>query len=162
MAIYMKYSSPDIKGGVTTEGFKDQTNILSFQFGIGRAVASPTGGTTNREASTPSVSEITLTKEWDEASGGLIKEAYSGQGKATVVISFVRTDATGGVAFTTYTLTNTMLSGWSTSSGGDGKPAESFSLNFTKIETKFIYQKPDGTTGDNFPVTYDLGLQKMS
>lgn len=162
MAIYLKYASPDIKGGVTTQGFEGQIDISSFQFGIGRAVGSPTGGTTNREASTPSVSEIVLTKEWDEASGGLIKEAYSGQGKATATISFVRTDANGGVAFTTYTLTNTMLSGWSTSSGGDGKPSESFSLNFTKIETKFIYQKDDGTTGDNFPVTYDLGLQKMS
>jgi type VI secretion system secreted protein Hcp len=162
MAIYMKYSSPYIKGGVTTTGFAGQTNITSFQWGIGRGVGSPIGGATNREASTPSVSEIVLTKDEDEASGKLLQEAYSGAGKATAVLSFVRTDAKGGVAFLEYTLTNVMLSSWSTSAGGDGKPTESFSLNFTKVETKFIAQKADGTAGDSFPVTYDLSTQSMS
>jgi type VI secretion system secreted protein Hcp len=161
MAIYMKYSTPDINGGVTTQGYANQIEINSFQFGIGRGVGSPTGGSTNREASTPSVSEITLTKVLDEASGGLIKEAYSGAGKATVVLSFVRTDGGGGVSYLEYTLSDVMLSGYSISSGGD-KPSESISLNFVKIETKIIPQNKDGTPGTAYPVTYDLGLQKMS
>jgi type VI secretion system secreted protein Hcp len=158
MAIYVQYSSPDIKGGVTTKGYTDQFEVDSFQFGIGRGVGSPTGGSTNREASTPSVSEITMTKRLDEASGGLIKEAYSGAGKATAVISFVRTDSGGGVTYLKYTLSNFMISGYSTSSGGD-KPSESISLNFTKIVTSVTPQKDDGTPGANFVVTYDLGLQ---
>lgn len=161
MAIYMKYSSPDISGGVTTAGYTQQIELNSFQFGIGRGVGSPTGSSSNREASTPSVSEITVTKVLDEASGNLIKEAYSGAGKATAVISFVRTDANGGVTYLEYTLTNVMLSGYSIASGGD-KPSESISLNFTKIETKIIPQKDDGTSGTAFPVTYDLAAQKMS
>src|SRR5580698_785494 len=130
MAIYMKYTSPNIDGGVTTTGFEKQIELNSFQFGIGRGVGSPTGGSTNREASTPSVSEITLSKVLDEATGNLIKEAYSGKGAATLVISFVRTDGGGGTAYLQYTLTDTMLSGYSISSGGD-KPSESISLNFT-------------------------------
>src|ERR1700689_2487777 len=118
MAIYMKYTSPAINGGVTTAGYTQQIELSSFQFGIGRGVGSPTGGSTNREASTPSVSEITVTKVLDEASGNLIKEAYSGAGKATAVISFVRTDGGGGVTYLEFTLTNVMLSGYSISSGG--------------------------------------------
>lgn len=161
MAIYMKYSSPDIKGGVTTQGYAGQIELNSFQFGIGRGVGSPTGATGNREASTPSVSEIVVTKNLDEATGNIIKEAYSGAGKATAIISFVRTDGGGGVTYLEYTLSNVMLSGYSVSSGGD-KPSESVSLNFTKIETKITPQKEDGTPGTAFPVTYDLGLQKMS
>jgi type VI secretion system secreted protein Hcp len=161
MAIYMKYSSPDIKGGVTTQGYAGYIELTSFQFGVGRGVGSPTGGTTNREASTPSVSEIVVTKNLDEATGGLVKEAYSGAGKATVVIDFVRTDGGGGVTYLEYTLSNVMLSGFSTSSAGD-RPSESISLNFTKIEKKITPQKEDGTPGTAFPVTYDLGLQKMS
>jgi type VI secretion system secreted protein Hcp len=161
MAIYMKYSSPDIKGGVTTEGYTGQIEINSFQFGVGRGVGSPTGGSSNREASTPSVSEITLTKAYDEASGGLIKEAYSGAGTGTVVISFVRTDGGGGVSYLEYTLSDVMLSGYSISSGGD-KPNESISLNFVKIETRITPQNKDGTTGTAYNVSYDLGLQKMS
>jgi type VI secretion system secreted protein Hcp len=161
MAIYVKYTSPGITGGVTTKGYENQFEVTSLQFGIGRGVGSPIGGTTNREATTPSVSEIVVTKMLDEASGGLVKEAYSGAGKATAVISFVRTDASGGVTYLEMTLTNVMLSGWSISSGGD-KPTESLSFNFTKIETKIIPQKADGTPGTAYPVTYDLGLQQMS
>ena len=66
-----------------------QIQISKFAFGIGRGVSSPIGGTSNREASTPSVSEIALSKLLDEATGGLSKEAYNGAGKATAVISFV-------------------------------------------------------------------------
>jgi len=161
MAIYVKYTSPNITGGVTTKGYAGQFEVTSFQHGIGRGVGAATGGTTNREASTPSVSEIVLSKNLDEASGALVKEAYSGAGKATAVISFVRTDGGGGVTYLEYTLTNVMLSGYSISSGGD-KPTESISLNFTKIETKITPQNADGTPGTAFPVTYDLGLQQMS
>jgi len=161
MAIYVKYTNPNISGGVTTQGYAGQFEVHSFQFGIGRGVGSPIGGTSNREATTPSVSEIVMTKDLDEASGPLVKEAYSGAGKATAVISFVRTDGGGGVTYLEYTLTNVMLSGYSVSSGGD-KPTESISLNFTKIETKITPQKDDGTPGTAYPVTYDLGLQKTS
>jgi len=161
MAIYVKYTSPNITGGVTTKGYEKQFEVSSLQFGIGRGVGSPVGGTTNREATTPSVSEIVVTKNLDEASGALVKEAYSGAGKATAVISFVRTDGGGGVTYLELTLTNVMLSGWSISSGGD-RPTESLSLNFTKIETKIIPQNADGTPGTAYPVTYDLGLQQMS
>lgn len=161
MAIYMKYSTPDITGGVTTQGFSGQIELNSFQFGIGRGVGSPTGGASNREASTPSVAEISVKKMLDEASGGLIKEAFSGAGKATVVISFVRTDGGGGVAYLQYTLSDVMLSGYSITSQGD-RPSESVSLNFVTIETKIIPQNTDGTAGTAYPVTYDLGAQKMS
>ena len=161
MAIYVKYTSPNITGDVTTQGFAGQFEVQSFQFGIGRGVGTATGAAGNREASTPSVSEITLTKMYDQASGDLLKEAYSGAGKAGAVISFVRTDSGGGVTYLQYTLTNVMLSGYSISSGGD-RPSESISLNFTKIETKFTPQKDDGTPGTSATVTYDLGLQKLS
>jgi type VI secretion system secreted protein Hcp len=161
MAIYMKYSSPDVKGDVTTSGFTDQIELGSFQWGVGRGVGSPTGASGNREASTPSVSEITITKGLDQGTDGILKEAFSGAGKATAVISFVRTDGGGGVAYLVYTLTNVMLSGYSISSGGD-RPSESLSLNFTKIEVKVTPQKDDGTAGTPATVTYDLGLQKVS
>jgi len=161
MAIYVKYKSPDISGGVTTKGYEKQFELTKLQFGIGRGVGSPTGADTNREATTPSVSEIVGSKNLDEASGALIKESLSGAGKATAVISFVRTDAKGGVTYLELTLTNVMLSGWSISSDGD-KPTESISFNFTKIELKIIPQKADGSAGTAYPVTYDLAAQTMS
>ena len=158
MAIYVKYTTPAITGDVTTKGFAGQFEAHSFQFGVGRAVGSPIGASSNRETSTPSVSEIVLTKPYDQATGGLIKESLSGAGKATAVISFVRTDGGGGVVFAEYTLTDVMLSGWSTSSGGD-KPSESISLNFTKVQIKLTPQKDDGTPGTPSTIIYDLAQQ---
>jgi len=38
MALYMKYG--DIKGAVTTDGFKDWIELNSFQWGVGRAIGS--------------------------------------------------------------------------------------------------------------------------
>ncbi len=161
MAIYIKFTTPTISGDVTTQGFTGQFEVNSLQWGVGRGVGNPTGSSGNREASTPSVSEITVTKELDTASGDLLKQAYSGAGNSGAVISFVRTDAGGGVVYLEITLTNVMLSGYSISSGGD-KPSESISFNFTKVETKYTPQKADGTAGTPATVSYDLALQKTS
>jgi type VI secretion system secreted protein Hcp len=161
MAIYMKITSPDIKGDVTTTGFEGQIELSSFQWGIGRGVGSPSGASGNREASNPSISEVTVTKMQDNASGELLKESLSGEGKAKAEISFTRTDKGGAVVYIVYTLTDVMFSGFSMSSGGD-RPSESLSLNFTKIEVKYTPQKEDGTAGTPFPVTYDLGKQALS
>lgn len=161
MAIYIKYTNPAVNGDVTTQGFDKQIEVSSFQWGVGRGIGSPTGASGNREASTPSVSEITVTKSLDNSSGGLLKEALSSGGKANLVISFVRTDGTGADVFLEITLTDTMISGYSMSSGGD-KPSESLSFNFTKIEVKFTPMNADGSKGSPYPVTYDLGLQKLS
>jgi type VI secretion system secreted protein Hcp len=54
-----------------------------------------------------------------------------------------------------------MLSGYSSSSGGD-RPSESISLNFTQIEIDVIPQNADGTAGTKFPVTYNLQTMTMS
>ncbi|WP_298222618.1 type VI secretion system tube protein Hcp [Acidocella sp.] len=161
MAIYIKYSNPTVNGDVTTQGFEKQFEVNSFQWGVGRGIGSPTGASGNREASTPNVSEITVSKALDNASGGLMKEALSSGGKATLVISFVRTDGAGADVYLEITLTDTMISGYSLASGGD-KPSESLSFNFTKIEVKFTPMNADGSKGSPYPVTYDLGLQKLS
>jgi type VI secretion system secreted protein Hcp len=161
MAIYVKYTTPSAEGNVTAKGFEKQFEISSFQFGVGRGIGSPTGSSSDREASTPSVSEVVVTKALDNASSTLFKEGLSGEGKATAVLSFVRTDKDGGKVYFLITLSNVMVSGYSVSSGGD-RPTESVSLNFTKIELKFTPVDATGTDGSPVPVTYDLGLQQLS
>jgi type VI secretion system secreted protein Hcp len=101
-----------------------------------------------------------MSKELCSGSGDLLKEAYSGAGKADAVISFVRTDAGGGVPYLVYTLSNVMLSQHSTAGNSESRPQESFNLNFTKIETKITPQKVDGTAGTASITTYDLAAQK--
>lgn len=159
MAIFMKYG--DTKGEVTAEGYKDWIEVQSLQLGVGRGISAGVGGGSKREASAPSVSEVTVSKTMDAFSPLALKEAIGGKG-VLVKIDVTRTDASGKhVAFQKYLLTNSMISGYSISSGGD-RPSESLSLNFTKIDSEYLKvddQFKAVTTGH---VIYDLSTAKMA
>ena len=159
MPIYMNYDSLAIKGDVTAEGHKDWVELNSFQWGVGRGISSPTGAAADRESSAPSVSEITCAKDQDKGSIKLLNEALQGEGK-TVIIDFVKTDKGKLENFLTFTLTNTMISGYSLSSGGE-RPSESLSLNFTKVEMKVTPLGAAGETESPETVTYDLATAKV-
>jgi type VI secretion system secreted protein Hcp len=154
MAIYMKYG--DIKGSVTTEGFKDWIELNSAQMGAGRGIGSARGSGSNREASEPSISEITVTKEWDPTSSSkLFEESIAGTMDRKVEIKFTTTNKSKQDTFLVVNLKNTGISGYSMSSGGD-KPSESISLNFAHIEV--VPKKVDAKLGltDGEKVSFDL------
>ncbi|MGH7199066.1 MAG: type VI secretion system tube protein Hcp, partial [Planctomycetaceae bacterium] len=76
MAAYLKYGK--IKGESQAEGHKDWIEIGSLQFGAGRGISTPVGTSSKREASAPSISEITVTKMMDSTSTSLFYEAVVG------------------------------------------------------------------------------------
>jgi type VI secretion system secreted protein Hcp len=162
MAAYLKYGTT-IKGESLAEGHKGTDGwieIGSVQWGVGRGISTPTGGSGKREASAPSVSEITITKLMDSTSALLAQEALIGVA-VDATIELVETGEAKLETFLTLKLTNTLISGYSMSSGG-GRPSESLSLNFTKIE--FTYQgyddkhKVDSSKKKNF--IYDVTAAK--
>ncbi len=159
MPIYMKFGS--IVGDVTESGHTQWIELHSLQWGIGRGVSSPTGSSADRESSAPSVSEVTVTKVNDTASAGLLSEALQGDGTngASVEIDLVRTDKGQLTVYQKIMLTNVIISGFSTSSGGD-RPSESLSLNFTKIAVTDTPMTPTGTAGSPSTTTYDLAQAK--
>jgi type VI secretion system secreted protein Hcp len=155
MAIYLKYG--DIEGDATHENHKKWFDIHSCQWGVGRAISTPVGSAANREASNPSLSEIVITKTLDKASAKLFEESLIGEGKKAE-IHFITT-GNPGESYLELVLTNTLISGYSVSSGGD-RPTESLSLNFTQIELKSIPTKEDVTGGSPSVYTYDLATAK--
>jgi type VI secretion system secreted protein Hcp len=155
----MNYDSLSVKGDVTATNYVGWIELNSFQFGVGRGIASPTGGSADRESSAPSVSEITVTKDQDTSTGPLLTAALQGEG-VTVIIDFVKTSAGQLTKYMEYTLTNTMISGFSTSSGGD-RPTESLCLNFTKVQVDPTTIDATGTISNAKPVTYDIGLAEV-
>ena len=150
--IYMNYG--DIKGEVTASDHQSWIEITSFQFGVGRGISSPTGSSADREASAPSISEIVITKAMDKASPKLFEEALGGHGQS-VTIDFCKMQSGTCVTYMEYTLENTMVSGYSVSSGGD-RPTESLSFNFTKIVFTYTPTNPDGSQGAPVKAGYDL------
>jgi type VI secretion system secreted protein Hcp len=158
MAAYLKYGTT-IKGESLAEGHKGSDGwieIGSVQWGCGRAISTPVGASSKREASAPSVSEITVTKLMDSTSPKLCQETLIGKA-VEATIELVETGDAKLETYLTLKLTNCMIAGYSFSSGG-GRPSESLSLNFTKIE--YTYQGYDDQhkvdTAKKASVTYDL------
>jgi type VI secretion system secreted protein Hcp len=159
MPIYIKYG--DIKGDVTAEGHLGTdgwVEVNSFQFGVGRAISSPTGGGKDRESSAPSISEIVVTKPADNSSVQWMDHALQGNG-VPCQIDFVKTNQDKLETYQIYNLENAMISGFSVSSGGD-RPSESISISFTKIEFSFSQENSDASTGETPRTGYDIALGK--
>jgi len=154
MAIYLKYA--DINGSSTAQSHEQWITCESIQWGGGRAIGTPTGSAKNREASMVSISEVVITKQQDNASPQLSTKAFIGTDGEDVTIHLTTTSDQGVNTILELILFDTLISGFSVSSGGD-RPSESVSMNFTKIESTFYNQAVEGTeAGTPFPVTYDL------
>jgi type VI secretion system secreted protein Hcp len=158
MALYMKYG--DIKGAVTTDGFKDWIELNSFHWGASRSIGTGARGATSREHSEPNLGEVTVTKLSDVATPKLFLDSVGGKLDNKVTIKFTTTTKGKVETFLTYELENTGLSSYTMSSGGD-MPTETLSLNFTKITKTFTGHDP-GISGSPETVGYDLTQMKTT
>jgi type VI secretion system secreted protein Hcp len=154
MPIYMKIEG--ITGLVKTTGFEDQISLESVQWGSGRGVSSFTG--TSREVSSPSISEMVITKVLDSASQALTRNAVFGDALPLVTISFVRDKAGGEMeAYMTYDLEQTLITSYSVSaSSGSDAPMESLSLNFLLIKVHQAWRGDDYGDGGSDDFSYDI------
>lgn len=158
MAIYLEWDG--IEGDVTAEGYEKKVEVNSFQYGIGRGIGSPAGGSKDRESSAPSISEIVVTKPMDSSSFKIMDAACEGTGKKVKVRFAMTAPGTGTLAdYLTYDLDQVLVSGYSVSSGGD-QPTESISLNFTKIEMNYIPASAENTDESPMRFGWDLAKQK--
>jgi len=135
--------------GVTAPS--ETMDVHSFQFGVGRGIGSPSspGG---RNPSAPNVSEAVVTHTTDQFSTKLFKESLNGTG-ADVHVFFTDAKNKPNPIYLEFHLENTLISGFSMSSGGD-RPQESISLNFTKITMT-------ARIGTEHSVSYDLATNTV-
>jgi type VI secretion system secreted protein Hcp len=75
-------------------------------------------------------------------------------------LDFVRTDKDKLAVFLSIELDDVMVSGYNVSSGGDGQPQESLSLNFTKIIVTETGTDQSGSAGQPTKAGYDVALAK--
>ncbi len=154
MPIFLKYDGID--GEVTAEGHEQWIDVHSFQWGVGRPISTPTGSGKDRNTTAPNISEVTLTKPYDGASVGLFQELLTPGDSKKAQIDFVRTDKDQLSVFLSLELDEVMISGYHVSSGGDGQPLESLSLNFTKIIVTETGTTQTGSAGQPTKAGYDL------
>ena len=158
MAIYIEYEG--IKGNTTAEGYKDHITVSSLQFGVGRGISMEAGNLANREATRPTISEVTFSKVADIASTSLFKEAVTGSAGKKVVIKFVQTGSDKLVEYMTYTLENCLVSGYSVSSDAENDPIENISLSFAKIMVNYSDYDKSNKSATPQRVGYDLATAK--
>ncbi|WP_299594509.1 type VI secretion system tube protein Hcp [uncultured Microbulbifer sp.] len=156
MAIYMNFNSKTPAGNVTAKGYEDWIEVDSFSFGVGRGISMEAGAVANREATRPSLSEVTVSKRIDAASGGLFKSSVTGDEGVKVEIHVVQTGANSVEKFAVYTLEDVLISSYSISASAGGAPAESISLSFAKIEADLNHADKTNKNPKNMRVGYDL------
>ena len=154
MAIYLEYDG--IKGNCTADGYKDQITVLSCNFGISRGITMEAGNMSNREATRPSLSELSISKESDNSCINLFKEAVSGDAGKTVKVHFVRTGADKVIEFMTYELENCLVSSYTMSGQAEGLPMENITLSFSKMMVTYNNTDAKVAGGSQQRVGYDL------
>ncbi|QIL90427.1 Hcp family type VI secretion system effector [Microbulbifer harenosus] len=156
MAIYMNFNNKAPAGNVTAKGYEDWIEVDSFNFGVGRGVSMEAGAVANREATRPSISEVTVTKRIDAASGGLFKASVTGDEGVKVEIHVVQTGAKSVEKYAVYKLEDVLVSSYSMTASAGGAPSESLSLSFAKIEAELNHADKTNKNPKNMRVGYDL------
>ncbi|MGH1373538.1 MAG: Hcp family type VI secretion system effector [Cellvibrionaceae bacterium] len=156
MAIYMNFNGNSPKGNVTAQGYEDWIEVDNFNFGIGRAITMEAGAMANREASRPSLSEVTVSKALDASSGGLFKASVTGDEGVLVEIHVVQTGANNVEKYAVYKLEDAIISSYSVNASAGGPPQESLSLSFAKIEADLTHADKTHKNTTNMRVGYDL------
>jgi type VI secretion system secreted protein Hcp len=148
-----------VTGGAEEAGHTAWMLLRSFDWGLGRRVGSPKSKAKDREGAEAFVNEITVSKEQDGSSAGLLRLALWGKAKKATV-EFVRTGSNDrAFTYMKFDLENVLFSKYSVASGGD-RPTESLALNFTKVTYRNDDSdvKNEGGPPDRFE--YDLATGK--
>lgn len=161
MAIYMKFNNFNPKGNVTAKGYdKGWIEIDSLNFGVGRSITMEAGAMANREKTRPNLSEITITKRLDSASGGLFKSSVTGDEGCEVEIDLVQTGADKVEKHASYKLENCLISSYSVSASLGSAPVEAISLSFARIEANLSHADKANKNSGKEVIGYDLTLAK--
>ena len=160
MAIYLKFGN--VKGNVTADGYAGQIAVNTISFGVSRSVSMEAGNLSNREATKPSVSTISISKFADNSVAALFKEALTGSAGQEAVITFVRTGSDKVQDYMTYKLKDCIVSGYSISAQGEDQPVENITLSFSAIEVSYKDHDASNKAGNPQRVSYDVKAAKAA
>jgi type VI secretion system secreted protein Hcp len=157
MGIYMKYDGID--GEATQQEHKKWIDCTSISWGAARSIDNTTGVGTNREASEPRVSDVTITKTMDAASPKLFTEACAGNQGKDVKIELTTTGSPS-IVYCVYTLKNAIVASYSVNSSSTERPSESVGISFTNMEIKFTSFDDKNVAGSPVTASYDVASTK--
>ena len=139
MPIFMQYSgiNGDLQSshGLSGSGWIE---INSFQWGVGRGISNSNSSSADREGSTPSVSQIVVTRATDASSPSLWRATLAGPiGKISIVFTKPTKSGSGEVVNHTISLNNGTIVSYETYHGiRKDKSArhERVTINFSRYD----------------------------
>lgn len=158
MAIYLKLG--DINGDATHQGHQNWMRINNMNLGIRRKIRTKAGVSTNREGRQPAISPVRLTKRSCQATPLLMTQALAGSKSKTAVIHVVETGS-GGRTYIELTLSNVLVSHYQIV-GDEGRPLESFQLDATKIEMRYVPSGGDNSASGPMAASYDMATSQSA
>ena len=132
-----------VEGESLDSKHKGEIDIESFSWGVKQS-ATLTGG--GAGAGKAEISDFTVVKHFDKSSVELAHATATGQHFKFAELT-VRRSGGAQLEYLTYKLEDLLVSSVSTSGSGSGRPVETISLNFAKIEITYHEQKADGSLG---------------
>ena len=136
MPIFFKMDG--VPGDATQAGYQGWMDIQSMTWNVSRNVNTLAGVAANREASEPTISEVTLTKISDSSTTSLFQQACTGTAGKTATIDLVTTGNAGV------------------------KYLESISLNFTRMDVTYIPFDHNNTAQSPMRASYDVATAQVS
>jgi len=143
-----------IKGGSLLEGAKDLVECFSFNHSVSMET---TSDTSNGERTTGRAEhgDMVITKFVDQSTPLLNEKMCAGKPIGTVKFKIGRSDNNKFLPIMDYVLDDVVISNVSVGGGG-GKPTETVTLNYSKIQWTFTGQKEGGGKEGVVSAKHDL------
>jgi type VI secretion system secreted protein Hcp len=150
----------DVKGNCTIDGYADKIILNSFSHSLSLPM-SMDAANTERTGGRPVFSEMAFSKMTDQSTPALYTACAEGKKLGDATLHVGRNEGGKFMSLMKYTLSNAMVSNINTSGGG-GMPADSFTVNFTKIKSEFTQQNADSTKKGTASFGWDLETNKAA
>lgn len=162
--MFLKLTTPDIKGESTDSSHKEEIQVLSWSHSFNQPTSptrSSAGGGTVEQANH---SDFSFTKYIDASTDDLLKQCWSGKHIQKGVFSAYRSNGDNKpVEYLVITMEKIIVSNVSIGGGTGDIPTETITLSYGTVEYKYIPQKEDDGTGEGAqPVKHDLIKQEVS
>lgn len=156
--VLMKVS--DVPGQTQLDGYKDHMELFSYSHSVSQSVTANVSNT-DRTTGRPNHADFSVTKDVDKATPSLLQGCNEAKVYKEVLITIGRNDSGAIVKLFTYKLEDAIISSISVGGGG-GKPVESLTFNYSRIEWTYYAQKEEGGAGGNAVAKWDVSLNKAT
>jgi type VI secretion system secreted protein Hcp len=140
---------------------KDEIDVEAWSWGEVNPVQH--GGGSGVGAGKVQMQDFNFTARFSKASPNLMLACASGKHLKSAVLSARRGGDKTQAEFLTFSLSDVLVSSYQTAGAeaGDVGPADSVSLNFSKIQIEYKEQKADGSLGGSIKTGWDAKQNKQ-